>query len=935
MRTEGTPEKVRPDRWAVLAAVALMAIGVALLAPQPVAAEAQSAAEIQKQLQDSCAKLDNPKYLGMMDGLLPQLIERCGRQDLLGMVREESAIEPDRNTALATDAAVSNPALDTPTGSHTQSETSMAYNPTTGTLCSAFNDSFHGVAQGLGFSGFSRSTDQGLTWTDKLNVSSDDSGDPAMIWRKVDGKFYYAALRNGGLGFYRSDDDCNSFTFVSQISSTNNDDKELAAVDNNPASPNYGRIYVAWTDFTDARITVRRSSDAGATWSAPVKISAAGEDVQGAWPAVAPNGDVYVAWLHWLSPGFPSGNIEAQIARSTDGGATFSLVTPPMTNKTNPRDTASTSSCGRPALKGNVRYLPSPEIAVGADGVLHAVYTYDPDATGSGDVTNAYYRRSTDSGATWGTEVQVNDDGGTNDQYQASLSVTDAGVVTVGWYDRRNDVNNVMIEYFARQSFDGGVTWSNPSVKIADVPSPIFLDPSLATCYHGDYDTQGWGPGFVMLQWSDDRNIQGGHNDPDVHGERIDAGTDFLVTASPNALSVCAPDPAVYNISVPQFQGFSESVTLSASGNPAGSTVGFGTNPVTPPGASVMTVTTTGATVGDATITVTGTSSPSSIMHSANVALSLFDATPGTPTLSMPANGATNVAVNPTFTWSAGSQAETYTLEVATDAGFTNIVVTETGISGTSSGLSSTLNTNVVYFWRVRAINPCNTGANSTAFTFTTIPAPGDCAIGVTPQAILTEGFEGGTLPAGWTSDGTGNSWTSSTARFHSGARSFFAADPAVVSDQHLVTPAVSLPAAAAAPISLVFWQHQTIEDSGTGCFDGAVVEVSTNGGTSWTRLEAEVLLVPYDGLVSTSFSNPIAGTNAWCGDPRDWSKTVVDLNAFAGQAVKLRFRLASDSSVSHEGWYVDDVVFQSCAQPLFADGFETGDTSAWSLTVP
>ena len=30
-----------------------------------------------------------------------------------------------------------------------------------------------------------------------------------------------------------------------------NDDKELMAIDNIPASPYYGRIYVAWTNFND------------------------------------------------------------------------------------------------------------------------------------------------------------------------------------------------------------------------------------------------------------------------------------------------------------------------------------------------------------------------------------------------------------------------------------------------------------------------------------------------------------------------------------------------------------------------------------------------------------------------------------------------------------------------------------------------------------
>jgi len=67
-------------------------------------------------------------------------------------------------------------------------------------------------------------------------------------------------------------------------------------------------------------------------------------------------------------------------------------------------------------------------------------------------------------------------------------------------------------------------------------------------------------------------------------------------------------------------------VTLAATGNPAGSTVGFSANPVTPPGTSTLTVGTAGVATGSSTITVTGTSSPSSIVHSTDVTLSVFAA---------------------------------------------------------------------------------------------------------------------------------------------------------------------------------------------------------------------------------------------------------------------------------------------------------------------
>lgn len=406
----------------------------------------------------------------------------------------------------------------------------------------------------------------------------------------------------------------------------------------------------------------------------------------------------------------------------------------------------------------------------------------------------------------------------------------------------------------------------------------------------------------------------------------------FTLQVAPTALEICAPTDAVYNLTIGSVLGFTDPVTLSVSGNPAGTTTLFSTNPVTPPGTSTLTIGSTGSgTPGTYTLQIDGVSG--AITQSRNVGLELYTATPGTPTLTAPANGAVNVAASPNFTWSAATQADTYTLEVATDTGFTSIVATVSGIAGTSATLASPLNTNTVYYWRVRATNACGTSSNSATFSFTTIPAPGDCQIGLTPTVHFFTSFESGAT--GWTHNGTGDTWATSTARAHAGTVSYHASSPDEVSDQRAHTPAITLPPAAGQPISLVFWQHQTIEDQPpSGCFDAAVIDISTDG-VNYTRLQTEILVDPYDGPVSTTFSSPLAGQTVWCGDPQDWTKVIADLSAFAGQTVNLRFRHATDNSVDHEGWYIDEVAVQSCLDSVFSDGFETGNTSAWTLTVP
>jgi len=95
---------------------------------------------------------------------------------------------------------------------------------------------------------------------------------------------------------------------------------------------------------------------------------------------------------------------------------------------------------------------------------------------------------------------------------------------------------------------------------------------------------------------------------------------------------------------------------------------------------------------------------------------------PGAFTLTSPANAATGVAVLPTFTWAASANVSTYTLEVATDAGFANLVINQGSLAGTSSSPGVTLAGATTYYWRVTASNAGgNTVATSAPFNFTTL----------------------------------------------------------------------------------------------------------------------------------------------------------------------------------------------------------------------
>ncbi len=383
-----------------------------------------------------------------------------------------------------------------------------------------------------------------------------------------------------------------------------------------------------------------------------------------------------------------------------------------------------------------------------------------------------------------------------------------------------------------------------------------------------------------------------------------------VLSVSPAAVAICTPANAAFTVNV----GYSGSVSLSASGNPAGTTATFSPNPVNGPGSSAFTVGNTAAAApGTYAVNITGNYGAGSQTNT--VQLSVASQPAGQPALTAPANGALNVIVTPTFTWNAASQAGSYRFDLATNASFSAMVHSATGLTGTSYTPPITLNTSVQYYWRVYADNACGTAGASATFSFTTVAAPGDCSPGSAPNILYTSGFESGL--SGWTTPaGTGaNTWAISTALPHAGAQHVRGAGTASVTDQRLVSPPVIVPSGQN-PVVLKFWHVPNLENSGTtACYDGGILEVSTNGGSTWTQVpNANLLVGPYTGAVSGSFSNPLAGMQAWCSAATTtYRQTIADVSAYAGQTVQFRWRIGTDNGVGRTGWDVDDVTVQSC----------------------
>jgi len=131
-----------------------------------------------------------------------------------------------------------------------------------------------------------------------------------------------------------------------------------------------------------------------------------------------------------------------------------------------------------------------------------------------------------------------------------------------------------------------------------------------------------------------------------------------------------------------------------------------------------------------------------------------------------------------------------------------------------------------------------------------------------------------------------------------------------------LISPPFVVPSAEAKPL-LRFWHWYKIASG-----DQGTVEVRPQGGI-WQA-------------VSPVYSGSSGGV---------WIRAWIDLSAYAGQTVELAFRFRSNSSVSDQGWYVDDL--QVGASPTRVlpnpEGFESANVydnwikegGTWVVSTP
>jgi len=215
--------------------------------------------------------------------------------------------------------------------------------------------------------------------------------------------------------------------------STNDPDKQWIAIDTNPSSPHYGRVYAMWTVFVLNPSVIyeshadSRPDGSHTDWSEPqVLPTVAGKR----WdtylmPHVAPDGTVYTSVTsNPKAKDFLFNDIF--LISSKDGGTSWQGPLPVVANVQAPTFQNTTFR------EGIVNTF-----ALGPHKIGGAYPLYVSYEDGSSGLSTIYLTASYDAGQSWTLPIRVNDNAGPTEVMQPNVSVAPNGTVTLAFYDRR------------------------------------------------------------------------------------------------------------------------------------------------------------------------------------------------------------------------------------------------------------------------------------------------------------------------------------------------------------------------------------------------------------------------------------------------------------------------------------------------------------------
>ncbi|UCF62712.1 MAG: immune inhibitor A, partial [bacterium] len=157
-----------------------------------------------------------------------------------------------------------------------------------------------------------------------------------------------------------------------------------------------------------------------------------------------------------------------------------------------------------------------------------------------------------------------------------------------------------------------------------------------------------------------------------------------------------------------------------------------------------------------------------------------------------------------------------------------------------------------------------------------------------------------------WISGGSSALWNTTTSAFQSPTHSFTDSPGGnYPNSANYWMRSSSIDLIQATTAELNFWTKWDIEAD----WDFAVIEISNNGGSSWNHLIGQYM------SSASGIGTQTAGLHGYDGQQNQWVEESIDLSAYCGQTIILRYRMTTDGSVTGDGWYVDDVHIRTLGQ--------------------
>jgi hypothetical protein len=459
--------------------------------------------------------------------------------------------------------------------------------------------------------GYAYTSNGGTSWTFP-GLLEDTFGSNPVAASDDHGNFFYLSLFYDGAqqmnnNMWRSLDSGATWT---KLGNAGGGSKPWFTIDKTPSSAGYGFQYECWAagggSLTGNR-QFSRSMDGGFTWSDAILIPNTPEY---GTPDVDTNGNLFIGGMNTTTN-------QAWCVRSASAKRRTGTIKFEQSTALNLGGNIVMQPAINPGGFAGQVFLAVDRSGTTTNNNVYMLASVRPTTAASTDGTDIMFVRSTDGGLTFSSPRRINDDAVNPSKWHwfGALSVAPNGRLDAVWLDSRNAANNTDSQLYYSYSNDGGNSWS-PNVAVSNPFNPFLGYPGANNIGHYLTIVSDNGGGNVAYPATF-------NGEQDVYYVRVlpTPMPDYSLSINPSSRSVPRAGGIVnYDVTIAPRNGFSQPVTLTATGLPPGVTGNFSPNPATT--SSTLTVTVSSSTSpGTYPFTVTGSGGSPAITRTATATL--------------------------------------------------------------------------------------------------------------------------------------------------------------------------------------------------------------------------------------------------------------------------------------------------------------------------